>query len=173
MGRVLCINGVSVAMDETARGGQRKAGSCLAAPAREVRALAADNGPTSTVLPFQVCNRLVSTKLRVACDGRLRTDAWRVLSRDVSHRDCAQQQSRCSSRRIASVWAARSQRRRLGERTSAGWSQAIAWVRLDSRGSRRAPRHYRSLECVREAVGGNVAVRVTSGTAIYSGGYWW
>ena len=47
MGRLLVVNGVSVALDETAREVSERQVLPSGGPAREVRAAAADNGPTT------------------------------------------------------------------------------------------------------------------------------
>jgi hypothetical protein len=63
----LC-DGASVAVDETARGGRLDgADAPRRGPAREIRAVAADNGPTSTVHPFPARNRPI---------WAARTGAW-------------------------------------------------------------------------------------------------
>jgi hypothetical protein len=49
-GRVLLINGVSVAVDETTREVTESQGLPDRGPAREIRAVAADSGPTPTIL---------------------------------------------------------------------------------------------------------------------------
>jgi hypothetical protein len=49
-GRVLLINGVSVAVDETTREVTESQGLPNRGPAREIRAVAADSGPTPTIL---------------------------------------------------------------------------------------------------------------------------
>jgi hypothetical protein len=46
------LNGVSVALDETTREVTRRGGFSHPWPAREIRAAAADNGPSSSIAPF-------------------------------------------------------------------------------------------------------------------------
>ena len=53
-GQALLVNGVSVALDETAREVSERQVLARRGPAREIRAVAADNGPASSVLPFPV-----------------------------------------------------------------------------------------------------------------------
>ena len=52
-GQALLVNGVSVALDETAREVSEKQVLPSEGPAREIRAAAADNGPASSLLLFR------------------------------------------------------------------------------------------------------------------------
>ena len=59
-GQAQLENGVSVAVDEAARGGPRRQGLARGRRARELRAAAADNGPHATLLRFDAHNRPMS-----------------------------------------------------------------------------------------------------------------